>query len=107
METIIVYKEEFENQINDLIDILILKKHFSFEEDAVNYTQNIYGFILDNISSPISRNSPVKFRKFGKKFIKYKANQHTFWYIFFDEKDGKFLINYILNNHSHNFQELL
>ena len=83
---IIVYKDEFEDQINDLVDVLIFKKYFSFEEDAVNYTKKIYDFIFENIQFPIFKNSPEKFKKYGKKFIRYKANHQTFVYIFFDPK---------------------
>ena len=107
MEKVIVYKDEFENQINDLIDILIFKKYFSFEEDAVNYTEKIYDFIYQNIEKPLSRISPKKFKKYGKKFLKYKANHQTYWYIFFDQNDNKFLVNYILNSNSNDFPELI
>lgn len=43
----------------------------------------------------------------GKKYLKYASNKRTTWYIFFDQKDDKFLINHILNNHSQDFLELL
>lgn len=48
-------------------------------------------------------NTPENFKKFGKKFIKYKANNNTSWYIFFDQK---ILVNHIINNHSQDFPEL-
>ena len=107
MEVIIVYKEEFENKINELIDILIIEKYFSFEEYAIDYVDGIYDFILANIQYPISKSSPAKFQKHGKSFIKYTANKRTTWYIFFDQKESKFLVNHILNNHSQDFTELL
>lgn len=50
-------------------------------------------------------NAPENFKKFGKKFIKYKAN-NTSWYIFFDQKANRFLVNHIINNHSQDFPEL-
>ncbi|MNU13559.1 hypothetical protein D3C71_15980 [compost metagenome] len=73
----------------------------------MNYVEKIYNFIKNNISKPISKNSPVAYQKFGKKFIKYKANNNTSWYIFFDQKEHKFLINHITNNHSQDFPDLL
>ncbi|KEY19667.1 hypothetical protein [Kaistella antarctica] len=107
MEKIIVYKKEFEIQIIELIDILIARKYFTFEEYAVEYTIKIYEFIENNISFPISKNCPKKYHRFGKKFLKYKANNRTTWYIFFDQKGNQFLVNHILNNHSQDFPELL
>ena len=107
MEKIIFYKDEFEIQINDLIDVLIFKKYFSFEESAVHYAEKIYDFINDNIDSPIAKTSPEKFKKFGEKYLRYKANNQTSWYIFFDQKGNRFLVSYILNNHSQDFPELI
>ncbi|MCU7616808.1 hypothetical protein NZ698_06325 [Chryseobacterium sp. PBS4-4] len=107
MEIIIVYKQEFENKINDLVDILYSRKYFGFEDYAVEYIEKIYDFIGNKISKPISRNTPQPFQKFGKKFLRYKANSHTFWYVFFDQRDDKFLINHILNNHSQDFPYLI
>ena len=107
MEVIIVYKDEFEYQINELIDILIERKYFAFKDSAVNYTNKIYDFIENKINFLISKKSPKKFEKYGKKYLRYKANNQTFWNIFFDQKEGKFLVNYILNNHSQDFPELL
>lgn len=90
METIIVYKKEFENEIDKLLKILFLNNYFGFEETAFRYVEKIYDFIKVNISKPISRSTPKALSKFGKKFIKYKANNNTSWYIFFDQKDNNF-----------------
>lgn len=30
----------------------------------------------------------------------YKANNHTSWYIFFDQSEHKYLIKFITNNHT-------
>lgn len=40
-------------------------------------------------------------------FFRYKANNNTSWYILFDQKEHKFLINHITNNHSQDFPYLL
>jgi len=104
---VIIYSEEFHDSIEELIKILFVKEYFGFEIDCEFYAEKIYDFIDGNISKPISRNTPKPFQKFGKKFLRYKANNHTFWYIFFDQKDDKFLINHILNNHSEDFPDLI
>lgn len=107
MENLIFYTSEFENQINEIIDILFDDMYFGFKESAINYGDRIYDFILKNIDKPISKLSPKNFQKFGKFYIKYKANENTTWYIFFDRKDNRFLVNHILNNHTNDFPELL
>ena len=107
MEKIIVYSDEFEDFINDLVDILYEQDYFGFEESAMNYGAKIYDFIFENIDLPITKNSPSKLQKFGKKYLKYKANHQTTWYIFFNQKGNRFLVNYITNNHAQNFPELL
>lgn len=107
MEKVIVYSKVFEDIINKLIDVLYEKEYFGFKESSKLYAEKIYDFIFDNIDFPISKKSPEKFQKYGRKYLKYKANQQTVWYIFFDQKDNKFLVNYILNIHSKDFPELI
>lgn len=107
MEKVIVYSKVFEDIINELIDVLYEKEYFGSKEASKLYGAKIYDHIFYNIEKPFSRKSPEKFQKYGKKYLKYKANNHTFWYIFFDQKDNKFLVNYILNNHSKDFPELM
>ncbi|MNK28150.1 hypothetical protein D3C87_465190 [compost metagenome] len=103
----IFYSDEFEIQINEIIDVLFDRGYLGFRESAIEYGDRIYDFIFKNIDKPISKFLPEKFQKFGKFYIKYKSNENTTWYIFFDKKDNRFLINHILNNHSNDFPELL
>jgi len=103
----VVYSENFRNYLDELTQILYRKNYFGFIEDADFYIDKIYDYINNNIEKPISKNTPEKFRKSGKFYFKYKANNRTTWYIFFDRKDNRFLVNYILNNYSQDFQELI
>lgn len=107
MEKIIFYSDDFEHSIKNLIDILYQNEYFGFEDSAIFYTDKIFDFIEYNIELPISKDSPENFKKFGEKFLKYKANNRTTWYIFFDQKGNKFLVNHILNNHHQDFPELI
>ncbi|MBU4538267.1 MAG: hypothetical protein L6264_10465 [Weeksellaceae bacterium] len=93
--------------INKLIDVLFEYEYFGYRSSAVSYTDKIYAFIAENIDKPIVRFTPPSHQKYGKKYLKYKANPQTTWYIFFDQKEGKYLVNHILNNHSKDFPELL
>ena len=103
----IIYSPQFLSELDLLAKVLYQQKYFSFIEDVDAYIDKIYDFIESNIDYPISKNSPESFQKFGKKYLRYKANNRTFCYIFFEEKDSRFLINHILNNHSKDFLELL
>ncbi|WP_076768789.1 hypothetical protein [Chryseobacterium sp. FH1] len=102
----IFYSDEFESQFNEIIDVLYKKEYLGFKESALDYGDRIYDFIFKNINKPISKLSPKAFQKFGEYYIKYKANENTTWYIFFDRKDNRFLVNHILNNHTEHFPEL-
>ena len=103
----IIYSPHFVNELDDLAKILYQNKYFSFVDDVDMYIDKIYYFLERSMEYPMSKNSPESFQKFGKKFIKYKANNRTTWYIFSDQKENKFLVNHILNNHSQDFPELL
>ena len=107
MEEIIIFSEEFHQSIEELVGLLFVKNYFGFESDCQNYGDRIYDFVVENINFPISKNSPKKLQHYGKKYIRYKVNNHTTWYIFFDQKGNQFLVNHILNNHSQDFPELL
>lgn len=103
----IIYSSNFRDYIDELAQVLYKIGYFGFLEDAHKYIDKIYDFIDENIDKSISKNSPKTFQKFGTFYIKYKANENTTWYIFFDRKDHRFLVNHILNNHSTDFPELL
>lgn len=102
-----IYRQDVKFFLNELIDILFENEFFGFKNDAKNYVLEIITYINNHNFKTGVRESPVVLRRFGQKFIKYKANPQTTWYIFFDHKDGKYLVNHILNNHSKDFPELL
>ena len=107
MEKVVIFSDGFHQSIEELVEILFKKEYFGFKIDCHFYADKIYEFVEHNINFPITRNSPEKYHRFGKKYLKYTANKRTTWYIFFDQKDHKFLVKYILNNHSNEFPELL
>ena len=47
------------------------------------------------------RVAPAIFAKYGRdlKYIAYKKNAHTTWYILFEETDLAFFVRHITNNH--------
>lgn len=103
---IVIFSEEVSDYLDNISIILYKNHYFGFLEDAYHYVEKIHNYIYDNIDKPISKITPQAFQKFGKFYIKYKANENTTWYIFFDRRDKRFLVNYILNNHTEQFPEL-
>ena len=103
----IIYSPLFIDELDDLSKVLYENKYFSFVEDVDIYIDKIYDFIESNIGYPTSKISPENFQKYGNKYLRYDANNQTSWYIFFNQKDHRFLVNHILNNHSQDFHELL
>lgn len=104
MEEVIIFSEEFHQSIEELIKTLFVKEYFGFEIECQQYGDRIYDFVENNINYPISKASPEKFQKYGKKYVKYIANKRTTWYIFFDQKDNQFIINHILTIIPRNFR---
>ncbi|MFC0425615.1 hypothetical protein [Chryseobacterium scophthalmum] len=107
MEREIIFSNDVKVFLTDLVDILYSKNYFGFEEDAKSYVQEIIFYIMNFDFQVNIYETPENFKKFGRKFFKYKANNNTSWYIFFDQKEHKFLINHITNNHSQDFPDLL
>lgn len=107
MGKIVVFSNNVESDLKKLVDILHEKIYFGFKNDAKLYVQEIVLFVINNDFKINVRSTPKKLQKFGKKFLRYKANNHTFWYIFFDQRDNQFLINHVLNNHSQDFPDLI
>lgn len=103
----IVFSASSVAQLDELAQTLYDKKYFSFLIDIDVYINEIYEIINLKITGPTIRKSPAKFQKQGEKYLKYKMNSHTTWYIFFDPKGDRFLINFIINNHSQEHPELL
>jgi hypothetical protein len=102
----IFYKPEVENYINDLVFILYKEEYFGFLQSSLDYKDKIIDFIEENISTIPSKNTPIPLISLGSKYITYKANQRTSWYIFFENEDDVYLITYITNSHSKIFQYL-
>lgn len=96
----IVYSSVFLESTDKLIRILYTKSYFGFIEDTENYVDRIYDFIRDNIVTYPAKDTPIELQEYGNKYIIYRANQGTTWYIFFDLKDEIYYVEFITNNHT-------
>ncbi len=99
MEKIIIYSKEIEFYLNDLIDILFYKDYFSYKENAEKYVLDLKNEIENYIDIKRQFQSPKKFEKYGKTYIIISLNNRTSWFVFFDKKENRYLIQYITNNH--------
>jgi len=99
-EVVIVFRPKFIIYLNELIEILFAKEYFGFKIDAKKYTGKIIDFIEKNISTFPSRETPIDLRRFGARYIFYRANQRTTWYVFFEKNDSIYVITDIINSHS-------
>ena len=96
----IYYKPEVEQYINELIFALYKENYFSYLENAIRYKDKIIDFIENNILNFPYRLSPFELKNYGSKYIFYNSNSRTTWYIFYENRNNKFLITFITNNHT-------
>jgi len=99
LEKRIIYSKNFENYLIDLIDLLFYKDYFSYLENAENYVVRLKDEIDNYIDLKQHYPSPKELSAYGKQFIIVSLNKKTSWYVFFDKKDNRYLIQYITNNH--------
>lgn len=95
----IIFKKEVLEYFDELFITLLNQEYFSFENSAHNYIDKIVKFIYEDIESFPHKISPKKIKHLGSKYIFYKANTRTVWYVFFETKNNKYLITGITNSH--------
>ncbi|MFA7444791.1 MAG: hypothetical protein WCY89_02510 [Flavobacteriaceae bacterium] len=96
----IQYLSDVKARLNSLVFILYEKEYFSFLESSYDYVDRLIEFIDNDLINFPHKQTPEKLIRFGSKYVFYKANNHTTWYIFFETKDNRYLITYITNNHT-------
>jgi len=96
----IIYLPQVEIFLNDLVDTLFEQEYFGFQNDAEIYMKKIKIFIQEKISIFPSKETPEVLKKFGEKYVTYKANSRTTWYIFFSQEEDFYFIKFITNNHT-------
>lgn len=99
-EVKVFYKPAVEHYINELVYVLYDRDYFSFLENAILYKDNLVDYIEQNIGILRHRNTPIRLVHLGSKYIFYKANDRTTWYVFFEKRDNEYIITFITNNHT-------
>ncbi len=95
----ILYRPEVEMYLNELIFVLFKKKYFIYLENSILYKDKIIDFIESDIATFPSKKTPTALKNFGSRYIFYKSNQRTTWYVFFENKNNNYLITNIINSH--------
>lgn len=86
--------------LNDLVIVLYKEEYFGFIETAEEYVSKIYESIENSLKVGVYKLTPISIKFLGKKYIFYKSNFRTTWFIFFEKQKNKILVTGILNNHS-------
>lgn len=101
MEREVVFSKNVEIYLNELMLLLFEKGYFSFPDSAKQYVDTLILYIEKNVGTIQGKVAPDYFNRFGKnmKYITYRSNKNTMWYVFYQECKNIFLIRYISNNH--------
>lgn len=102
----IVFSQNVLNYFDDLILTLFYKDYFIYEKNAQLYVDKIVEFVHHSIENFPSKIAPKELIHLGSKYIFYKANSRTIWYVFFEEKDERYIITAIINSHSEDVKYL-
>lgn len=92
----IFYAKEFVDYTDELLFILYFHDYFGFIESAEEYINNIYDFIEQNIDTHLTKPTPEKLKKYGEKYLLYKAKVRTTWHIFFTPKPNGCYVDFNL-----------
>jgi len=101
----IIFKDKVLDYLDELVFILFKEEYFSYSENAQLYVDKIVDSIIVEINSFPHKNTPKKLQYLGSKYIFYKSNNRTTWYIFFEKRNHNYLITGIINNHCEEAKE--
>jgi hypothetical protein len=97
----VIYAKEVEIFLDELLILLFEKGYFGFPEFAKQYVDNLTHYAEQHVGILSGKEAPEYFYRFGQnmRYIIYRANKTTQWYIFYQQRDTVFLVRHITNNH--------
>jgi hypothetical protein len=88
---------ELEEELFELVELFFAKGYFGFLTSAKKYIDEIVNFIY---KIPTLQKKQTCNNRYGNFYCSYKANSNTKWYVIFDIEADIFLMRYITNNHT-------
>ncbi|MCD7930379.1 MAG: hypothetical protein LUH15_02880 [Tannerellaceae bacterium] len=101
----IILLPEVLDYFNKLTEILYDKGYFSFEENALQYVEDLLIKIETTLPYQQRKKAPLYFNEYGENiyYITIRKSKVTQWYIFFtiyeDKNEIVYLVRHITNNH--------
>lgn len=95
----IIYSKNILDYFDDLVYVLFNNNYFLYLDNADMYLEKLVYFVSNSIATFPHKKTPQELLHFGEKYIFYKPNKRTTWYVFFNQYQEKYLITGILNNH--------
>jgi hypothetical protein len=92
------------DRLEDLIKILYDKEYFGFLNSSIEYVDYLYDFIY---TIPVQKFRKTKNPIQGQYYCKYRHNRQTTWFFTFDIRDDRFLIRYVINNHTSDYPRFI
>ena len=90
----------------ELVITLTEKGYFNYEEDAIDYVNELFMEIKTNLPKMKHKPAPRYYEKYGKDlyYATIRKNKRTHWYPFFSKyvENGEtiYTVSYIGNNHT-------
>jgi len=101
----IVIMKLVSDSLMELLTILEEEEYFSYEENIVDYVK---GILLFMYSVPKNKHwRETKNKKYGKWCCRYSPNKHASWYVTFDFQDDIFILKFITNNHTAEYDSII
>jgi hypothetical protein len=98
------------DSLKELLRVLLNNPYCLHEEKAHEYVDALYNHVVYYIPLLPGKKAPERFNKYGRNlhYITYRPNRQTTWYIFYIQKNDRYLVTYITNNHvnAHHIQGL-
>lgn len=103
--TKVLFLPEVVEQFLELVEALYKKGYLGFKEVAVNYSEQLFRDIQNNLPLKVKKGAPTYFCRYGNGlfYSSFSKSRHTTWYVFYSihKQDGQtiYLVRYLGNNH--------
>ena len=101
----VLFLPEVVDQFLELAEILYNKGYLGFKDTAIDYAEQLFRDIQQNLPIKVKKDAPSYFERFGPGlfYSSFPKNHQTTWYVFYSvyEYDGEitYLVRFLGNNH--------